>query len=264
MPSRGLYARTAARGFPVFDRSGQSGQGHLPDSTRPGAAVPGEPSGQWTDPNADPGSVPATPGPPQEFIAGGLWGLSGSMNPDRTPRGHAAPLADPSLPIGEYYAEADAAHAADFGAYSDRLHLSTKTHRPLDHVYAQGSGPSHLEPLAGQIRSQAGFDGVQGYGGGGDGPRGVNASMPITVDQRNYPGQFYAADQYVHAAEAPFLVPETAQFIPAAPELGPWLGGMYDAPTASVHAQDIVTGDSPAQGAPVSQGQPAYLTSFWR
>ena len=259
-----LQARVAARGFPVYDRSGQSGQGHLPDSTRPGSSVPGEPAGTWTDPNTDPASVGATLAPPQEFIVGGLWGLSGSQNPDKTPRTHAAPFADPTLPVGEYYQEADAAHAADFGAYEDRLIQSTKYHRPLDHVLGEGSGPSNLQPLTGQIRSQAGLDGVQGYGGQGDGPRGTNASMPIAVDQRNYPGKFYAADAYVNAAEVPLIVTDALQFIASAPEFGPWLGGMYNGPTASVKAQDVTQADSPAMGPPLSQGSPAYVTSFWR
>lgn len=259
-----LYQRAAGRGFPVFDRSGQSGVGHLPDSTRPGTSVPGEAGLPWRDPNVDQASVGAELAAPQEFIAGGLWGLSGSPNPDHTPRTRAAPFADPTLPVGQYYSEADAAHGADFGAYEDRLFLNTKTHRPLDLVYEAGSGPSNLEPLTGQIRANAGLDGVQGYGGQGKGPRGTNESMPITVEQRNYPGQFYSADQFVSAREVPFIVPVADQFIAKAPEFGPWLGGFYDVPTAQTRAQDITSGDTPAQGGTLSDGPPAYAMSFWR
>jgi len=266
MPA-GLYARTAARGFPAWDASGQSGQGALPDSTRAGTSLPGEPSGTWTDPNADPGSVPAQMGPPQEFVAGGLWGLSGEMNPDRTPRGHAAPLADPTLPVGEYFAEADATHAFDLGGPAERNPsygtgaVGAITGMRLDHVTAEGGSGSNLQPLTGQIRANAGFDGFQGYGGGGDGPGGVNASMPLATDQRMYPGTLY--DAYVSAAEVPFLTAETAQFIASAPEFGPWRGGLYDGPTASVRTQEIIATDIPAQGPPVSSALPAYATSFW-
>ena len=244
--------------------SGQTGQGSLPDSTLRGSSGPGEPSGTWTDPNQDPGSVPATMGPPAEFVTGGLWGLSGSLNPDKTPRTHAAPFADPTLPVGEYYLEADAAHAYTRGGPEERRNIPSVATFRLDHVTADGGSGGPLQPLSGQIRSQAGYDAVQGYGGGADGPGGVNATMPLHTEQRLYPGNGYSADNHVNASEVPFLVPGADQFIAQAPELGPWMGGMYDGPTASVRTQDIITGDTPAQGGPVGQGLPAYATSFWR
>jgi len=261
MPS--IARRVAARGFPVYDRGGQAGQGALPDSTLAGTSGPGSPDAAWTDPNVDPGSVAATLAPPQDFVSGGLWGLSGGMNPDRTPRTHAAPFADPTLPIGDYYAEADAAHAFDQGGPDERNNVPSVAAFRFGRIRADGGDSSNLQPLTGQIRVNAGYDGVQGYGGGGDGPRGTNAHMPLTTDQQYYPGNLYAHDGYVNAAEVFREDAEAAQFIASAPELGPWLGGGFDVPTSAVQAQDTVTADQPAQGPAVSQGYPAYAASFW-
>lgn len=259
-----LYARASARGFPVYDLGAQSGQGALPDSTQPGSSQAGLPDAAWTDPNLDPGSVPAVLAAPEEFISGGLWGLSGSVNPDRTPRTHAAPFADPTLPIGEYYAEADAAHGADFGGPAERNNVPSFRRFSFDRVTADDGSNSALQPLQGQIRLMGGYDGVQGYGGGGDGPRGTNSDMPLTTDQQFYPGTLY--DAFVSASEVTSEDVAALQFIPAAPELGPWLGGGFEAPTSTVLAQDAVTADTPALGQPVpqpAQGAPAYATSFW-
>ena len=82
-----LYARTASRGFPVFDVAGQTGVGHLQDKTRlpehAGLPVPGQPY-----PVNDPANTPAQLAPPEPYILGpSLWGLPAAQNPDNTPRG---------------------------------------------------------------------------------------------------------------------------------------------------------------------------------
>lgn len=274
MAPRTLQQRVSGRGFPVFDRGGQTGTGALPDSTLTGTSGPGSPDAAWTNPNLDPGSVPATLPPAPEFISGGLWGLSGGMRPDRQPKSspgiwapegntHAAPFADPGLPPGEYAIEADAAHAADFGGPDERNNIPSEAAFRFERTRADGGANSNLQPLSGQIRAQAGFDGVQGYGGGGDGVRGTNAHMPLTTDQQSFPGNGYGADGYVNAAEVFRQDVEAVQFIPSAPEFGPWLGGGFDVPTASVQAQAVVTADQPAQGPAVGQGWPASASSFW-
>lgn len=261
MAAQSLYARVAARGFPVFDLGGQSGQGTLPDSTQPGNSGPGEPSGTWTAPNVDTGSVATGLAAPAEFISGGLWGLSGAMNPDLTPRTHAAPFADPTLPVGLYYEEADAAHAFTLGGPEERRNVGTVKQFRLEHLTASGGSASDQQPITGPMRALAGYDAVQGYGGGGDGPGGVNGTMPLTVDQRSYPGELYRA--FVDAAEVDMVVPEAAQFIPNEPSMFPWRGGLFNSPTSTVRAQDPVTADVPAQGPAVGTGLPAYATSFW-
>lgn len=203
-----------------------------------------------------------------------MWGLSGSVNPDNTPKSaagpgypqgntHAAPMADSSLSFAEYAAEADATHAANFTGPALREHVPSVAQFPLEHSVGEGAGPSNLQPLTGQIRSQAGRDGVQGYGGGGDGPRGTNKTMPIVVENKDYPGSGYAADAFVSAAEVPFLVAVPDQFIARSPGLPVWTGGGYDGPTATTRAQDTVTTDVPAQGPALSSGMPAYTSSFW-
>jgi hypothetical protein len=259
----GLYQRLAARGFPFYDLGGQAGQGALPDSTRPGTSEPGQPDGTWTDPNIDPGSVGAGLAAPEQFISGGLWGLSGAANPDRTPRTHAAPFADPTLPVGEYYAEADAAHGFDAGAADRRSRPPSNPSFRFRRTRTTGGANSNLQPLDGQIRVNAGYDGVQGYGGGGDGPRGTNQYMPLATDQQAFPGNVIV--RFDDAGDVLRSDAEAGQFIPAAPEFGPWLGGGFDGPTAQVLAQQVTTGDVPAQGAPLpaQPSLPAYANSFW-
>jgi len=248
-----LQARVAARGFPVFDASGQSGQGALPDSTLPSGIPPGSPTSTWTDPNVDPGSVGATLPPPEEYVLGQLgWGLPGGRNPDDTPDTHAAPMADSTLPVGEYYAEADATHSDEFNGWQIRHHPGTLKKFAHSVQIDPGSPAGPLQPLTGQIRSMGRFDGVQGYGGGADGPGGTNATMPLTVNDIAFGGQTYH-NTFLNAAEVPFLVPDADQFIASAPEL-PAFTGVYNAPNASVLAQDVTVADSPAQGPAVSSG----------
>ena len=259
--ARSVTARAAARGFPVFGGSGVTGQGALPDSTLPSGTPPGSPTAQWSDPNTDPASVGATLTPPEEFVDGGsLWGLGAALNPDDTPGGHAAPMADPTLPRWEYYAEADATHADEFSGHRLRRRPGTLETFGQREDLAAGSPPGPLQPLAGQIRSMGRLDGVQGYGGGADGPGGVNAHMPLTVQDTEYPGP-EGHRVFVSAAEKPFLTSDAVQFIATAPELPPFTG-VYDAPRTSVLAQGVIAPDSPLQGQPVAPGS-GVLPLMW-
>lgn len=253
-----VYQRASQRGFPVFDYGGQTGQGALPDSTAPPPAA-GLPSAAWTDPNTDPGSIPAALPPPQEYVLGlSLWGLPGAPNPDNTPQTHAAPLADPAeLAAGE----GTDLHQSPFTGVEVRHHPGTKLIRRQGRVGGQGSSADTLQPLTGQIRSNAGKDAVQGYGGGGPGPGGVNSVQGPTTDLTTWDGETYH-NVFVSAAEVPLLVPSADQFIATAPELPPY-APTFDAPTATVRAQDVSGADTPAQGPAVGAGLPAYLTSFW-
>jgi hypothetical protein len=248
-----LQARVAQRGYPVFDTSGQSGQGTLPDSTLSAGIPPGSPTSTWTDPNVDPASVAAQLPPPADYVQGSvLWGLPGAANPSDTPLTHAAPMADPTLPLGEYYAETDATHAGEFNGWDLRQHAGTLLSFGQSEDLAPGSPAGPLQPLTGQIRTMGRFDGVQGYGGGGDGPGGTNQYMPLTVQDTSYPGP-EGQVTFVSAAEVPFLVADPFQFIAAEPSLPPFTG-VYDAPRTSVLAQDVISADTPAQGPPVGAG----------
>ncbi len=259
-----VYARAAARGFPVFDYAGQTGVGALPDSTAP-PPVAGLPSASWTDPNQDPGSVPAVLPAPEEYVLGlSLWGLPGALNPDDTPATHAAPFADPaSLAVGDD----QGTHAPVFNGPalmnpgSGGSEVGTVTTMRQGRTSGQGSTADTLQHLTGQIRANAGRDAVQGYGGGGPGPGGVNDPQGPLTDEMTFTGETYT-NVFVNANEKPFLTPDADQFIVSAPEFPPYAAS-YDAPTASVLAQDTITADVPAQGPPVQSGLTAYASSFW-
>lgn len=262
--AQSIYARAAARGFPVFDASGQSGQGALPDSTAP-PQVAGRPGAPYVNPNTDPASVPAALPLPQEFQLGlGLWGLPGAPSPDNTPRTHAAPFADPTLPAGEYAAAADAAHGPVFDGVAVRNDVGTLARMRQGRQGGAGSRADTLAPVNPAMRGQAGFDAVQGYGGGGPGPGGVNDPQGPLTDLMTFGGETYngGPGTFVSAAEVPFLTAGADQFIAAAPELPPYMPA-YDAPTANVSAQQPVGTDTPAQGPVLGSALPAYANSFW-
>jgi hypothetical protein len=255
--AQSVTARAAGRGFPVFDRSGQSGQGALPDSSAPPPRT-GLPTGQWTDPNTDPASVPASMPPPEEYVLGlSMWGLPAAANPDDTPRSHAAPFADPAaLAAGE----GGDLHAAVFNGPAERRPVTLPTMRQ-SRDGGQGSSADTLQPLTGQVRSNAGYDAVQGYGGGGPGPGGVNSVQGPATDLTVWGGETYH-NVTVSAAEVPFLTAGADQFIATAPELPPYMP-TYDVPTASVSAQDAVGTDTPAQGPALGAGSGVAAASFW-
>lgn len=267
MPPKSLYARATSRGFPVFDTAGQSGQGALQDSTLPrgaaAAAAGNPPSPSWANPNNDPGSVPAQLPPPEAYalLGGVLWGLPGAPNPDDTPRTHAAPFADPAqLAAGDD----DGTHGPVFTGVAVRHTPGAVTAMAESRTGGQGSSADTLQPLHGQIRVMGGRDAVQGYGGGGPGPGGVNIPQGPATDQQAFGGYTYH-NLPVNAAEVPFLVPDSGQFIASAPELPSYMP-VYDGPTASVLAQASASPDLPAQGPAITgpqPGLPAYAASFW-
>jgi hypothetical protein len=83
--AQSIQERVAARGFPVYDTSGQSGQGALASAT-PLPQRTGLPTSSWIDPDQDPAAVPAVMPPPEEYALGlMLWGLPAAANPDNTP-----------------------------------------------------------------------------------------------------------------------------------------------------------------------------------
>lgn len=257
--AKSLQARVAARGYPVFDVSGQSGQGTRPDSTLPAGAGAGTADPAWTNRANDPGWTPATLPAPEQYVMPGMYGLPGGRNPDSTPRTHAAPLYDSTLPRGLDYIEADAAHGGTFNGPAVRHHPGSQRSLRFSQALTEGNGATNLDPVRGQLRSNAGFDAVQGYGGGGRGPGGTNEPELTTLD-RAFPGETYH-NVFVSAAEVPLYVPDASQFIPTDPAMAPWLGGNFDAPTTSSRVQGIIAADTPNQGQAWST--PAMASSFW-
>ena len=261
---RPIQQRAAQRGFPVFDYAGMTGQGALQDSTALPASA-GLPNAPYTNPNVDPASVPASLPEPQEYQLGlSLWGLSGSVNPDNTPRTHAAPFADPAaLAVGD----TEGTHDPTFTGYairnpgSSQSEVGTVATMRQGREQGQGSTADNLQPLTGQVRSNAGYDAVQGYGGGGPGSGGVNSPQGPHTDDMTFSGETYH-NVMVSTAETEFLSPSADQFIVTAPEF-PGYMPTFDVPTASVRAQDIIPTDTPAQGPAVGSGLDAYASSFW-
>lgn len=260
--ARSLYARAAGRGFPAYDASGQTGQGALQDATAP-PQVAGRPDAPWVNPNTDPASVPASLPAPQEYQLGlGLWGLPAAANPDDTPLDHAAPAADPTVGEAAYTAEYNAAHAPLFTGVAVRHSPGELLAMDQGRVGGEGSSTAIMAPVNPAMRGQAGFDAVQGYGGGGPGPGGVNEPQGPVTDQMTFGGYTYH-NVFVSAAEVPFLSAETTQFIAAAPELPPY-APTYDAPTASVTAQQPTGPDVPATGPALAPDAGyAYAPGFW-
>lgn len=257
---RSLQARVAGRGYPVFDASGQSGVGRLPDSTLPTGLQAGSSDPAWQDPNIDPGWLPATLPAPDPFITGGMFGLPGGWKVDDTPRTHAAPMADLTLPDNEGAIEADAAHEALFNGPAVRRDVGTQASLRFGQQLLEGNGQTLLAGgLPGQLRGNAPFDGVQGYGGGGRGPGGTNLPELTTLD-RQFGGETYH-NTFVSAAEVPRYDVAAIQFVPSELAQAPWLGGNYDVPTASNAPQQVIPADVPAQGTPWAT--PASASSFW-
>lgn len=262
--ARSLYERAAARGFPVFNASGQTGQGALADSTAPPARA-GLPAAAWADPNTDPGSVGAALPLPQEYQLGaGLWGLPAGANPDDGVYGpHGVPMADPTADEASYIAEATGAHGPVFNSAAIRHHPGTLEHMDQGRQGGQGSSAAIQVPLPPPMRALGGFDAVQGYGGGGPGPGGVNEPQGPATDLMTFGGHAFTADSFVSAGEVPFLSVSADQFIASAPELPPYAPA-YDVPTANVSAQAVVAVDTPALGPSLSPGAPGvYVPGFW-
>lgn len=266
--AQNVYARAANRGFPVADVSGQTGVGALQDSTAPTDQPVGSPTAAYTDPNVDPANTPTTLAPPEDFIQGlSLWGLPGSMDPDNTPRTNAAPMADFTLPLGEYYAEVDATHSEVFSGValnhpgSSQSWVGTEQAMQFDQTLSEGNGQTDLAEVPDAMKGQAGLDSVQGWGGGGQGPGGTNLPQLTTLD-RDFPGP-EGQVQFLNADEVPFMTVDAVQFIASDPGLSEWTGGGWDVPTANVSAQQPIGTDIPAQGPALQEAQPASVGSFW-
>lgn len=253
-----VQARAAARGFPVLNTGGQTGTGALPDSTLPSGPAAGTESQAWSNPNVDPASVGAQLASPDPFVISGMYGLPGGSNPDNTPRTHAAPMYDPTLPRGIDYIEADATHAPVFNGVAVRHDVPKVTSMQFSQQLEEGNGEAAIDKVTGQLRANAGFDGQQGYGGGGPGPGGTNLPE-LTVLDRQFPGETYKT--FVNAAEVPRRDAEAVQFIPSDLSMSPWTGGGYNVPTSTTAQQNIIPADVPAQGPPTAT--PASTFSFW-
>ncbi|HWG26103.1 hypothetical protein [Actinospica sp.] len=274
----GLAARTAARGFPA--------PGYASDSAEAVAAAALASQGGWADPahgEISYGPSPSTlhgfalegPGDVTLDIAGDRPGPGEMHDPDQTPgygpgtyRTHAAPV--PGW-AGSYH---------DFGAL-DELHQNSRsihsvnfggsllqdygpgqspggTELPMDPSGTEDYGYSNQPPLTGAQRVLGGKDAVQGYGGGGSGPGGVNGDGygSVRANHKNVSGNVVNA--YLDPAERPFIVPQAAgTFVPTDAVTGPEPfssfiaadGNAYSDPSAYAAPPDPATLSQPLTSA---------------
>jgi hypothetical protein len=258
----GLYQRVSARGFPSSVAAGVTGEGALESQGSPvdpahGQNVPGAASSTL------PGQLPDTPAAVDVVVLEGAWGLPGQLvNPDGTPRTHAAPVpgwagsySDPELLV--MHENSAEIHSADFGA----LVRHTQIQPPPEPAYEQWSSndPGEavgLAPLTGPQRVIGGRDAIQGYDlrnrYGFD--AGHRERIVDTTPQPMF---------YLDPSERPFIVPQASgSFTPddAIQGPGPWSSGLdggninATAPTAYEPPADTPTLAASQAGAPASAG----------
>jgi hypothetical protein len=107
---------------------------------------------------------------PYEFGPGTDRGdLLSGLNPDRTPRTHAAPYAgwvgdyndgEQMAQLQENLAEV---HSEDFGALHNRTRLAGVAEPKIEIWSSNDPGESNLAPVTGQMRNMGGYDTTQGY-----------------------------------------------------------------------------------------------------
>ena len=233
-----------------------------------------------------------------------LWGLPGGTRPDELPRTesdglppqgprlpasgtlefgqyqgglemptHAAPF--PNLPMGnpydhaqviEYFEEENAIHGVNFGGHRQRNDIPQLKQIPgWSHLPVNDGGSTDLQPLTGPIRSQAGLDAVQGYGGGGPGPGGTNDAHAwgYWQDQAEYPVDITPV--IVSAGEVPFRTELPQMFVASDQTVGGprTIDFGYVAPTVNTIPQAPYEPSPVLSGGPLAAGDPAYAGSFW-
>lgn len=243
----GIYGRVLARGFPV--------PAAFSDDAEVVSAAALAAQGGWADPahgEVSWGASPSTltgfaaegPGEIGVEIAGDLPGPGELRDPNQTPgygpgtlRTHAAPW--PGW-AGSYH-DHDALevlhgnsreiHAADFGGLKLQDYSPGEspggTLLPMDPSGTEDYGDSNQAPLSGAQRVLGGRDAVQGYGGGGSGPGGVDGYGYAAVKANRLGITGNVINAYLDPAERPFRVPQGAgTYIPTDAVTGPepWAG----------------------------------------
>lgn len=268
-----LYGRVQARGFPVpaaFSDDAEAVSAAALDS-QGGSADPAHGDVTWgASPSTLTGYAAEGPGPVGVEIAGDRPGPGDALDPDQTPgygpgtfRSHAAPW--PGWAGSYHDAEAlDAMHgnsrrihAANFGGRLLQdfgpLQGPGDVTLPMDPSGTEDYGDSAQAPLQGAQRVLGGRDAVQGYGGGGSGPGGVDGYgyAAVKANRLGVTGNMVIA--YLDPAERPFVVPQGAgSYIPTDAVTGP-------GPHLSFLAADGITYNDPT--AYTAAPEPATLQS---
>ena len=271
----GLAGRVAARGFPP--------PGYAADSAEEVAAAALAAQGGTADPAH--GQVTWGPSPstltgfalegPGEIggyeVLGDIPGPGTLTDPDQTPgygpgtfRTHAGPVPGWAGSYHDHEAlstlhqNSREIHGVNFGAplLQDFTPLQSPggTVLPMDPSGTEDYGASNQAPLSGAQRVLGGKDAVQGYGGGGSGPGGVDGYGygSVKADHPNISGNVINA--YLDPAERPFIVPQAAgSYIPTDAVTGPGpfasyldaAGNAYDDPSAYTPAPEPATLKAP-------------------
>lgn len=277
----GLYGRVQARGFPVpaaySDSPGAVAQAALESQGGPADPAHGEIT--WgQSPSTLYGFALEGPGPVGTQILGDIPGPGELLDPDQTPgygpgtfRSHAAPHMTGFAgsyhdvdAVAEMHQNSRRIHAADFGGaklQDFNPGVSPGGELEMDPWTSEDYGDSNQPPLDGAQRVLGGKDAVQGYGGGGSGPGGVNGYGygAVRIHRNGITGNVVNA--YLDPAERPFYVPQgSGSFIPTDAVTGP-------EPWSSMLAADGVAYHDPSAYSPAPEtatlSQPLAEATAW-
>jgi len=247
--ANGLYARVASRGFPTSVDVGTTGEGALYNSGNPDlmhqqqTAVPG-----FTPAQTMKGFAPEPLPPVSVYISDDDYGLVGDRaDPDQTPgygpgafRTHNAPMAGPNLnaptpwatpqQLGEIAGsleEVRGIHSQRFARSRGYVQSAEVTVQVGQQTAGEIGETLSDNGSGGQMRGMAGIDSVQGFGGGGSGPGGINGRYP---NEKHYltTAEGSVLNATVDPSERPLTVPQLGQtFKLTGPDFGPgpWQSG---------------------------------------
>lgn len=260
----GLYARVQSRGFPSTVADGLTGAGALDSQGHPrppqqlGLIESGATStlpGYQPDPVAELGGM---------SLLEGWFGLPGGVNPDDTPRTHAAPGPGwagsyDSPELLQVHENSVAIHSADFGALGQRITSPNGLAQPaVDQWRANDPGETVLEPVTGQLQAMGGRDAVQGYSlrnrYGFDAGHRERTTLSAPV-----------VNAYLDPAERPFVVPVVGgNFAPTDAVQGPDpIGYMRGAENLNATPQSAYAPPPDAELAPPSSPVGAPAAAGW-
>jgi hypothetical protein len=238
----GIYGRVQARGFPV--------PAAFSDDAEAVAQAALEAQGGWADPahgDISWGQSPSTltgfdpegPGPIGAEVLGDRPGPGEARDPNQAPgygpgtlRTHAAPWPGWAGSYHDHEAlqvlhqNSREIHAADFGGPKLQDFGPGQspggTVLPMDPSGTEDYGDSNQAPLTGAQRVLGGRDAVQGYGGGGSGPGGVDGYGYAAVRANRLGVTGNVVNAYLDPAERPFKVAQASgSYIPTDAVTGP-------------------------------------------
>jgi hypothetical protein len=277
-----LYGRVQARGFPVPAAYSQSPEAVSAAAlaAHGGTADPAHGQNPWGPPPSTlRGFQPEGAAPPGVEVLGDIPGPGSPSDPDQSPgygpgtfRTHAAPWPGwagsyaPSDDLDILHANSRSIHAADFGGrklsqFQGDASGNGADYLPMNPSGTEDYGASSQAPLSGAARVLGGLDSVQGYGGGGHGPGGVNANGFSAVKARHQNITGNVVNAYLDPADRPFYVPQgSGSYIPTDAVSGP-------EPFSSFIAADGLSYNAPSPYQPSPEpetlGQPLPAATAW-